>query len=268
VGDAWSDMLDYLGSDAAWSGRNGLPALTWAHLRLSLISILAAALIAIPPAVALGHVRRGGLLAVWTVNVGRAIPSFAIIALVFPFSLQWGFGLGFWPTVVALVLLGIPPIFTNTYTGVRDVPADAVDAARGMGMRPGELVRKVEFPVALPLALTGLRVAAVQVVATATLGAIVGYRNLGTPIVSGFQRSNKGPLLAAAIVVAVLALLVDGAFALAERRAVRWRRPTGRTADRLVAVTDVGREAPPAAPDGASPDATTPVTSGTSSPTL
>jgi osmoprotectant transport system permease protein len=263
VGDAWSDMIDYLGTDAAWSGRNGLPALTWAHLRLSLISILAAALIAIPPALVLGHLRRGGLVAVWTVNVGRAIPSFAIIALVFPFSLQWGFGLGFWPTVVALVLLGIPPIFTNTYTGVRDVPADAVDAARGMGMQPGQLVRKVEFPVALPLVLTGLRVAAVQVVATAKLGALVGYRNLGTPIVSGFQRSNKGPLLAAAILVAVLALLTDGAFALAERRAVRWRRPTGRTADRLVTVADVDQEPPPAMPSPA-PAPATPA----SSPTL
>jgi osmoprotectant transport system permease protein len=238
VGDAWSDMLDYLGSDAAWSGRNGLPALTWAHLKLSLLSLVVAALVAIPPAVVLGHLKRGGVAATWVVNVGRAIPSFAIIALVFPFSLRWGFGLGFWPTVVALVLLAVPPIFTNSYTGVRDVPADAVDAARGMGMRPGQLLRKVEVPVAQPLILTGLRVAAVQVVATATLGAIVGYRNLGTPIVSGFQRSNKGPLLAAAILVAALALLVDGAFAVAARRAVRWRRPPGRGADALVASLD------------------------------
>lgn len=237
-------MWEYLGTDAAWSGRNGLPALTYAHLRLSLIAILLAAVIAIPPAVTLGHLKRGGLVATWIVNVGRAIPSFAIIALVFPFSLRWGFGLGFWPTLVALVLLGIPPIFTNSYTGVRDVPADVVDAARGVGMRPGQLVRKVELPVALPLVLTGLRVAAVQVVATATLGALVGYRNLGTPIVSGFQRSNKGPLLAASIVVAALALLVDGSFALGERRAVRWRRPMGRAADRLVAVTDPGTSSP------------------------
>jgi osmoprotectant transport system permease protein len=229
-------MLDFLGGDAAWSGRNGLPALLAAHVRLSLLALAIAAVIAIPPAVVLGHVRRGGLLAVWVVNVGRAIPSFAIVALLFPISLQWGFGLGFWPTIAALVLLAVPPIFTNTYTGVRDVPPDAVDAARGMGMRPGELVRKVELPVALPLVLTGLRVSAVQVVATATLGALVGYRNLGTLIVSGFQRSNKGPLLAAAITVALLALVVDGLFALAERRAVPWRRSRGRTADATVAA--------------------------------
>ena len=84
--------------------------------------------------------RRGGLLAVSIVNIGRAIPSFAIIALLFPLSLRWGCGLGFWPTVIALVLLAIPPIFTNTYTGVRDVPAEVVESARGMGMRPRQLI--------------------------------------------------------------------------------------------------------------------------------
>ena len=158
------------------------------------------------------------------VNIGRAIPSFAILALLLPFSLRYGFGLGFWPTIVALVLLAIPPIFTNTYTGVRDVPDEAVEAARGMGMRGGELVRKVEVPVAMPLILTGLRVSAVQVVATATLGALVGYRDLGTPIVSGFTSPDKGPLLAGAIAVALLALLTDASLAWRERRLVPWRR--------------------------------------------
>jgi osmoprotectant transport system permease protein len=132
------------------------------------------------------------------------------------------------------VLLAIPPIFTNTYTGVRDVPEDAVEAARGMGMRGGELVRRVEVPVATPLILTGLRVSAVQVVATATLGALVGYRNLGTPIVSGFTSPNKGPLLAGAIAVALLALITDAFFVVADRRLVPWRR-TRRTADVTVA---------------------------------
>jgi osmoprotectant transport system permease protein len=133
------------------------------------------------------------------------------------------------------VLLAAPPIFTNTYTGVRDVPADAVDAARGMGMRPGQLLRRVEVPVALPLILTGLRVSAVQVVATATLGALVGYRCLGTPIIAGFQKSDKGGLLAAAILVIALALLFDAAFALAQRVLVPWRAKPGRGADVTVA---------------------------------
>jgi osmoprotectant transport system permease protein len=236
VGEAWSDMWTYLGTDAAWSGRDGLPALLWAHVQLSLVALVIAALVAIPPAVALGHTRRGALAAVSVVNIGRAIPSFAVIALVLPFSLRWGFGLGFWPTMVALVLLAVPPIFTNTYTGVRDVPADAVEAARGMGMRTRELVARIEVPVALPLVLTGLRVSAVQVVATATLGALVGYRCLGSPIVAGFQRQDKGELLAAAILVAMLALVADALFSLAVRLLVPWRaRKPGREADATVA---------------------------------
>jgi osmoprotectant transport system permease protein len=232
-------MWDYLSSDAAWSGNRGLPALTWAHVKLSVLAVVVAAVVAIPPAVVLGHIRRGGLLAVSIVNIGRALPTFAIIVLILPFSLRYGFGLGFWPTLVALVLLAVPPIFTNTYTGVRDVPPDAVEAARGMGMRAGELIRKVEVPVAWPLIITGLRVSAVQVVATATLGALVGYRNLGTPIITGFaQRSQRGVLLAAAITVILLALLTDAVFALAERRLVPWRRPAGRHADVTVTAPE------------------------------
>jgi osmoprotectant transport system permease protein len=235
VGEAWRQLWDYLGSDAAWEGRNSLPTLLWAHVQLSLASLVVAAVLALPPAAWLGHTRRGAVVAVSLVNLGRAVPSFGVVALVFPFALRWGFGLGFWPTLVALVLLALPPIFTNTYTGVRDVPPDAVDAARGMGMRPADLLRKVEVPVALPLILTGLRVSAVQVVATATLGALVGYRCLGTPSVAGFQRADKGPLVAAAITVALLALLADAVFALLQRLLVPWRAPPGRRADATVA---------------------------------
>jgi osmoprotectant transport system permease protein len=239
VSESLQQMWDYLQSDGAWSGRNGLPALTWAHIQISVASMLIAALVAIPPAVVLGHVRRGALAAVSVVNIGRAIPSFAIMALLLPFSLRYGFGLGFWPTVVALVLLAIPPIFTNTYTGVRDVPADAVEAARGMGMSAGETIRKVEVPVAVPLILTGLRVSAVQVVATATLGALVAYRNLGTPIVTGFTSPDKGPMLAGALAVALLALVTDALFVLAARVLVPWRAPAGRPADATLTAEEV-----------------------------
>jgi osmoprotectant transport system permease protein len=238
VSESLQQMWDYLQTDAAWSGRNGIPALTWAHIQISLVSVVIAALVAIPTAVVLGHVRRGALVAVSVVNIGRAIPSFAIMALVLPFSLRYGFGLGFWPTVFALVLLAIPPIFTNTYTGVRDVPDEVVETARGMGMRAGELVRRVEVPVALPLIITGLRVSAVQVVATATLGALVGYRDLGTVIVTGFTSPNKGPMLAGAIAVALLALVTDGLFALASRWLVPWRAAPGPTADTTVTAEE------------------------------
>jgi osmoprotectant transport system permease protein len=232
-------MWDYLSSDAAWSGSRGLPALTWAHVKLSALAVIVAAVVAIPPAVVLGHIRRGGLLAVSVVNIGRALPTFAIIVLILPFSLRYGFGLGFWPTLVALVLLAIPPIFTTAYTGVRDVAPEAIEAAQGMGMRGGEVVRKVEVPVAWPLIITGLRVSAVQVVATAALGVLVGYRNLGDPILAGFlQPSRRGQMLAAAIAVILLALLTDAVFALAERRLVPWRRPAGRQADVTVTAPE------------------------------
>ncbi|HET6951945.1 MAG TPA: ABC transporter permease [Acidimicrobiales bacterium] len=239
MSEAIRQMRDYLSSDAAWSGRNGLPALTWAHVQISLVAVLLASAVGIPGGVLLGHVRRGAFLAVSVVNIGRAIPSYAVMALLLPFALRYGFGLGFWPTIAALVLLAIPPIFTNTYTGVRGVPEDAIEAARGMGMRAGQLIRKVEVPVAVPLIITGLRVSAVQVVATATLGALVAYRDLGTPIITGYTSPDKGAMLAGAILVILLALLTDGAFALASRWLVPWRRPPGRTADATVAPVEV-----------------------------
>ena len=234
MSNSLQQMWDYLQTSGAWHGRNGLPSLAWAHVQLSVAAVLLSAVLAIPIAVLLGHFNRGGVVATSIVNIGRAIPSYAIMALIFPFALRYGFGLGFWPTIVALVLLAVPPIFTNTFTGIRDVPEATREAARGMGMRGGELLRKVEVPVAMPLILTGIRVSAVQVVATATLGALVGYRDLGTVIITGYTSSNKGPMLAGAIAVAAMALLTDAMFALAERRLIAWRRPVGRTADATV----------------------------------
>jgi osmoprotectant transport system permease protein len=238
VSGSLQQMWDYLGTRGAWHGRNGLPSLTWAHIQLSVGAVLISAVIAVPIAVVLGHFNRGGIVATSIVNIGRAIPSYAIMALIFPFALRYGFGLGFWPTMVALVLLAVPPIFTNTFTGIRDVPEPTREAARGMGMRGGELLRKVEVPVAMPLILTGIRVSAVQVVATATLGALVGYRDLGTVVITGYTSSNKGPMLAGAIAVAALALLTDVMFALAERWLIAWRRPVGRTADATVTAEE------------------------------
>lgn len=217
-------LWDYLTTASNWWGQNGIVQLTWAHIKISVTATVIASAIALPLAVYLGHIKRGGVLAVTLVNIGRAIPTFAVIALVFPLSLRYGFGLGFWPTCFALVLLAIPPIFTNAYTGIRDVDADTVEAARGMGMTGGEVLRKVEVPNGLPLILTGVRVAAVQVVATATLGALVGYRCLGTLIVTGFPTQNDGKLLAGAILVAGLSLLTDGVLGVVQNRATPWRR--------------------------------------------
>ncbi|MEY2433224.1 MAG: osmoprotectant transport system permease protein, partial [Acidimicrobiaceae bacterium] len=195
------------------------------------------AAIAVPPALFFGHVKRGGFLAQSIVNIGRAVPSFAILVLLFPLSLQYGFGLGFWPTFVALMLLAIPPMFTNAYVGVRDVDPSIVEASRGMGMGGGQVLLRVEAPIARPLILTGVRLAAVQVVATATLGAFVGFNGLGSFIYEGFSQQDDGKLLTGAVGVALLAMLTELVFSMTVRRATPWLLP-GRIPD-LVRPNDV-----------------------------
>ncbi len=209
AGDVWH----YLTDGSSWAGPGGLGALTRAHLWISLVSIVAAVALAVPPAVVLAHRRRLPLLSVALVNVGRAVPSFAIVAFVFPLSIRYGFGLGFWPTCVALVALGIPPIFTHTYAGVAGVAPEVVEAAHGVGMTGRQVLAGVELPLALPLILTGLRLSAVQITATATLGAFVGYECLGTPILQGLARGAAGrpQLVGGALLVIAAALVTDAA---------------------------------------------------------
>jgi osmoprotectant transport system permease protein len=219
---AWQEFSDYITTADNWWGRNGISHRTLDHLRLSVSALAIGAAIAIPPALWLGHIRRGGVMATAVVNIGRAVPSFAILSLALPLSLRYGYGLGFWPTLVALVALAIPPIFTNSYAGVVGVDNAVVDAARGMGMRGTEVLRRVEMPNALPLMLTGLRVSAVQVVATATLGAFVGFGGLGAFINEGFRQQNDGKLLTGAVLVAVVAIVVELAFGVVQRRLTPW----------------------------------------------
>jgi osmoprotectant transport system permease protein len=224
------DALAYLGDADSWWGRNGLVRLTWDHLRLSGAALLAAVVLAIPPALLLGHRRRGGLLAVTLVNTSRALPTFAVIAFVLPLSYRFGFGLGFWPTFVALLLLALPPVFINAYTGVAEVDRAVVEAARGMGMRERDVLARVEVPAAMPLLAAGVRVSAVQVVATTTLGALVGFRCLGTPIIQGIAARDHGKVLAGAVVVAAVSLLTEAAFGALGRRLAPWARDRAREA--------------------------------------
>lgn len=218
------EALDYLTDAESWWGRNGLVNLLWNHVRLSVFSVVVATIAAVPPAVWFGHRRRGGTIAVTAVNLSRAVPTFAIIALVFPFSLRYGFGLGFWPTFVALFFLALPPIFVNSFTGVSEIDADTVEAARAMGMREREVLLDVELPAAMPLIATGVRISAVQVVATTTLGALVGFRCLGTPILQGLATRDYGRVIVAASIVAALSLVTEFAFALLARRLSPWTR--------------------------------------------
>jgi osmoprotectant transport system permease protein len=185
--------------------------LLWKHLELSVAALALACLIAIPLGLWLGHIRRGQFLAISASNVGRAVPTLALIAFFIAY-----FGVGFVNVMLALMLLAIPPILTNTYVGVTQVDEDTVDAARGVGMTGVQIVRRVELPLALPIIFGGVRVSAVNVVATATIAPLAGVVTLGNPIINAQVYGDAGRL-GAAIVVAVVAVAADAGFAALQR---------------------------------------------------
>lgn len=212
-----ADVAAWFSDPANWSGSNGIPNRLFEHVQLSSIAMVIALVLGVAPAVVLGHTRRGGVLAVAAVNIARAVPSFAIIALALPVSIALGLGLGFWPTLLALVALAIPPMFTNAYTAVRDVDSGVVEAARGMGMTPVGILARVEMPMASPVILAAVRVSAVQVVATATLGAIVAWGGLGRYVIDGFATRNNVEVFAGGLLVALLAVATEVGFGFLER---------------------------------------------------
>ena len=177
--------------------------LMWPHLKLSGAAMAVACLISIPLGLWLGHVGKGGFLAINVSNVGRAVPSLALIAFFVAYL-----GVGFLNLMLALVLLAIPPILTNAYTGTRQVDRETVDAARGMGMTGPQIVRRVELPLALPLIFGGVRISAVNVIATATIAPLAGVTTLGDPIINVNTYGDEGRL-AAAMVVALLAVVTE-----------------------------------------------------------
>jgi len=203
-----------------WQGSDGIPTRVLEHLLLSGLSSGIAVLLALPLGIWLGHTGRLAFLAINVANVGRALPSLALLALALPVSFALGLGLGFWPTLFALVPLGMPPILTNAYVGLHEVDRDVVDAARGMGMSDWQVLRQVELPIAAPLIIAGVRNATVAIVATATLGAVVAGGGLGRYIVDGMARQEYDRLFIGALLVALLALLTELAFNLFERAIV------------------------------------------------
>lgn len=185
--------------------------LMWPHLKLSGAAMAIACLISVPLGLWLGHIGKGGFLAINVSNVGRAVPSLALIAFFVAYL-----GVGFTNLTLALVLLAIPPILTNAYTGTRQVDRETVDAARGMGMTGPEIVRKVELPLALPLMFGGIRISAVNVIATATIAPLAGVTTLGDPIINVNTYGDEGRL-AAAIIVALLAVVTEVALGAVQR---------------------------------------------------
>jgi osmoprotectant transport system permease protein len=233
-----SATVAWFGDPAHWQGPDGIGVRTFEHVWLSVAAVLIACLVAIPIGLWLGHLGKGGVIAVNISNVGRAVPTFA--ALVLLALAPSPFGLTLTSTLTALVLFALPPVLTNTYVGMREVDRGAVDAALGMGMNGWQLLRRVELPLATPLIMTGIRLAAVQVVATATIAALVAGPGLGAIIVNGYGRQDLPQLLAGAILVAVLALLVEALMAGLERLVTPARRRRPQVAgDAVLAATGV-----------------------------
>ena len=204
----FAEVLRWFADPVHWDGTFGIPNRLWEHVQMSFLATLTAAALALPVGVVLGHYGRGGNLAINVSNLGRAVPSFGILVI----AVQL-FGIGAPPAFIALVALAVPPIVTNAYVGMRDVDPELKEAARGLGMREHITLLRVEMPVALPVIMAGIRTAGVQVVATATLAAVVAWGGLGRYIVDGFAQRDDVQIFAGAILVAGLAMLAELALA-------------------------------------------------------
>jgi osmoprotectant transport system permease protein len=217
------EVARWFADPAHYQGPDAVQSRIVEHLAVSGLAVLVAILVALPIGLYLGHTGRFALIAVNVANIGRAIPSLAAIALAIPIAgtlLGVQRGLGFWPTLFALIPLALPPILTNAYVAVRGVEPDVIEAARAMGLSEVDVLRRIELPLALPLILAGVRTAAVNVVATATLGALVAFGGLGRYIVDGLALQEYDRLFAGALLVALLAIVVEAAFGRFERAAL------------------------------------------------
>jgi osmoprotectant transport system permease protein len=211
----FADVIEWFGEPYHWRGFGGVPVRLAQHLEYSALAVLVAALIAIPLGALVGHTGRGGFALVGTANGLRALPELGLLTL-----LVLAVGIGLLPVIVALAVLGVPPLLAGTYAGIRNVDPAVVDAARGMGMREGQILWKVELPNALPLLFGGLRSATLQVVATAVVAAYVSFGGLGRYLIDGLASGDAAQAAAGAVLVVVLALTVEGLLALVQRRVV------------------------------------------------
>jgi osmoprotectant transport system permease protein len=223
-----ADVFSYLTDGSRWAGTDGIGALLVQQLLLTVTALVLASALGLPVALWLGHRHRGGFLAVNISNVGRAVPVFAVLLVLAlgPIGSE-----GFGPygraglaTLAALVLFALPPIITNAYVGVTEVDRGAVEAARGMGMSERRVFLTVELPLAAAVIITGVRLALVQVWATATIAALVAGPGLGRIITRGFANHRTYEVVAGAVLVAVGALLLEAACVLTER----WADPVRR----------------------------------------
>lgn len=214
-----TDTITWLADPAHWSGPNGIPMRLGEHVGLSALSLLLAIAIALPVGLWIGHTGRGATVAVNSANLWRALPSLAVIAIVLPITaaIDPQAGFRFYPTLVAMVVLAVPPILVNAYAGMANVDRDLVEAGRGQGMTGAQILTRVEMPLALAVIVAGIRSGAVQIVATATLGAIFGFGALGRYLVDGVAQRDAGQVLGGALLVAGLVIVTELAFAALQR---------------------------------------------------
>lgn len=208
----------WLVSGEQWAYPDGIGHRLAEHLQYSLLATLVAAAIALPIGLLIGHTGRGAFLAINLSSFGRALPTVGLVVLVFLAS-----GLSMWPVYIALVALAVPSIVTNTYAGMTAVDPDVRDAARGQGMRWYQVLLQVELPLALPLITTGLRLALIQVVATATIAAYVSFGGLGRYVFDGLAQRDLVQVLGGAVLVAVVAVVLDLALSALQRALFRHR---------------------------------------------
>ena len=214
-------VIEWFQDPSNWTGNDGVPHRLLEHSLLSLVAVVAAMVIGLPLAIWLGHIRRFGTLAVNVSNVGRAIPIVALLSLLalgFVGSGEFGpFGRAGAATLITLALFALPPIITTAYVAVSGVDDDLLEAARGMGMDERQVLRRVELPVALPLIVSGVRLAVVQVWATATVAALVAGPGLGRIITHGYDSNRPAEVIAGSLIVAVIALALEGLMAFLQR---------------------------------------------------
>jgi osmoprotectant transport system permease protein len=197
----------FFSDSSHWHGYDGIPTRLWEHVQYSLEALAYAAVIGLPVGLVTGHYGRGGNALALIATAGRALPSFGLLVLMF----IW-LGFGMLPVMVPLVILAVPPILVTTYEAMRSVDPSPVDAARGMGMPEARVLFQVELPVALPLILSGLRSATIQIVSTATIAAYVSLGGLGRYIIDGLYQKNYEKVVGGATLVAAMALATLGIF--------------------------------------------------------
>ena len=214
-----NETVAWLTDPAHWVGPNGIPVRMTEHVIISGVSLIIALAIALPIGLYIGHTGRHTAFAVNSANLWRALPSLAVIAIVLPItaSIDPEFGFKVYPTVIAMVVLAVPPIMVNTYSGLSGVDRDILEAGRGQGMAETQILRKVELPLSVAVITVGIRSASIQVIATATLGAVFGFGGLGRYLVNGVSQGDQGQIFGGVVLVAGLVLLTELGFAITQR---------------------------------------------------